>query len=181
VHQKVFVDIIESHKNYLKEGDVFDSLSMEQIKAGIQALSPFCKPERLIKFHDILNKRTSHARIVFEDPSNANNAWAALRTFDSFGIQYSDIIMNEERYANDWRRNTMGAAMGSQKWLDLKMHASTVDCVKYLKSKGYRIIASDLSDGSVSTSIWDVDWESVPVAIVMGNEERGKLVILTSF
>ena len=51
-------------------------LTAEEIKEGIAHLSPHCKPERLIKFQQVLGKRTKHARIVFENPSNANNAWA---------------------------------------------------------------------------------------------------------
>ena len=30
---------------------------------------------------------------MYENPSNANNVWASLRTFDAYGIQYIDIIM----------------------------------------------------------------------------------------
>jgi hypothetical protein len=33
---------------------------------------------------------------VYENPSNANNVWASLRTFDAYGIQFIDVIMQVE-------------------------------------------------------------------------------------
>ena len=43
--------------------------------------------------------------------------------------------------------------------------------LKSLKSKGYRIIATDLNPNSKPMK--DIDWESSPCAIVMGNELNG--------
>ena len=36
---------------------------------------------------------------MYENPSNANNVWASLRTFDAYGIQYIDIIMQVSYHA----------------------------------------------------------------------------------
>jgi len=33
----------------------------------------------------VLNQRTDNIRMVYENPSNANNIWASLRTLDTFG------------------------------------------------------------------------------------------------
>lgn len=43
----------------------------------------------------MLNDRTGNIRMVFECPTNPSNVWAALRTFDSFGIQYADVIFDD--------------------------------------------------------------------------------------
>ena len=67
--------------------------------------------------------------IVFENPANANNCWAALRTFDSFGIQNVDVIIDPEQYHNRNKRSTMTNALGAQKWLSLRQHTTTSDCL----------------------------------------------------
>lgn len=47
------------------------------------------------------------------------------------------------------------------------------DCVKALKARGYRVIASDLKPDRQPKPIQDVDWASTPVAVVFGNELVG--------
>lgn len=39
---------------------------------------------------------------MYENPSNANNVWASLRTFDAYGIQYIDIIMQVSYHAGQF-------------------------------------------------------------------------------
>lgn len=91
---------------------MWKDLSDDEVQLGISALRDFCSAERLQKMQEVLDKRTSHIRIVFENPGNANNMWAALRTFDSFGIQFTDIIIDESRYTAEWRSRTMKTALG---------------------------------------------------------------------
>lgn len=42
-----------------------------------------------------------------------------------------------------------------------------------LRAQGYRIVAADLHPGTTPKLVQQVDWASSPVAVVMGNEERG--------
>ena len=51
-------------------------------------------PQRLHKLTYVAKNRTNRVKFVFENPSNTNNVWAALRTFDSFGVHEVDIIMD---------------------------------------------------------------------------------------
>lgn len=72
----------------LRETDpLWAHLSDEQVTRGLAALRPYCTPDRLAKFDAVLAGRTDFVRFVFEHPANANNAWAALRSFDGFGLQ----------------------------------------------------------------------------------------------
>lgn len=168
--------------------DEWPSLSNQQVLHGIEELSKFCSEERLSKMNKVLNTRSGTIRFVFENPSNANNVWAALRTFDSFGIQNVDIIIDESRYAAKWRKGTMVTALGTQKWLTLRQHSKCEDCLDQLRKEGYTIIASDLQEKSISIN--QLDWktdDNLPTvetptsqtnnhqkfAIVMGNEESG--------
>jgi len=70
------------------------------------------------------------------------------------------------------RKKTMGSAMGAQKWMSLKQHATTTSCLEDLKKDGYTLIATDLSSNSVPMS--EINWRSLgPCAIIMGNELDG--------
>ena len=113
---------------------------------------------------------------------NPSNAWACLRTLDSFGIQYVDVIADPKQYTEqnmpgkpnvfNPRYKKMSTAMGSQKWLDLKQHNSTTECILDLKRNGWTIIATDLSPQAVPIS--SINFDAIgPFAIVLGNEATG--------
>lgn len=163
------------------------------MEVGISVLKEMCVPPRVERLEEVLNKRTDLVRLVFENPHNPNNMWAALRTADSFGIQYIDIIVNEE-HSPALMQRSMVQAMGSQKWLTLVQHQDSKDCIEKLRSQGYHIIASDL--GEKSRSISELKWighnvksvlqdcscqdpdneknmEQRKLAIVMGSESNG--------
>lgn len=152
---------------------LWSQLTDEEVAVGIAAVEKYCTAERKALFNKVLNTRTNHARFVFENPININNAWAALRTFDSFGLQFTDVITDTSAYraSSEWRRETMSSALGAQKWLSLRQEERTEPCLKRLKAQGYRIVASDLHTSSVS--VWDLDWNAQKTAIVLGNERDG--------
>lgn len=147
---------------HLDDGDV---------RRGIEAVSRYVTEERRRKFQKVLSARTNFARFVFENPVNVNNVWACLRTFDSFGMQYTNVISEAQSYHTSWRRQTMTQALGAQKWMSLRQEDDTAECIKRLKAAGYRIAASDLHARSVSA--YEVDWTSQKTAIVLGNENSG--------
>lgn len=156
---------------------LWSAFSDEDVQRGLSCLQPFASVDRQKKFADVLGGRTDRLRFVFENPSNANNVWAALRTFDAFGLQLTDIITNNAAYISDFRRGTMGAALGSQKWLTLREHGNTTDCLTELRASGHLLLCTDLH--STSLALPDVDWTGITkqnelkVAIVMGNEKQG--------
>jgi len=174
-------------------------LSDEQVEVGILALKASSTEGRVSKLETVLDDRTSNVRFIFEDPHNPNNLWAALRTADSFGIQFVDIIVNEG-HSPAVMQKSMVQALGSQKWLSLTQHSSTTSCLEMLKSQGYHVIASDLS--ASSKPIGSIKWRDsksvtstlnspcraqeaavtadtsassggLKIAVVMGNEKSG--------
>jgi tRNA G18 (ribose-2'-O)-methylase SpoU len=148
-----------------------DSLSDEELDRGITELSKYCSKERSERFDLILKERTSNVRMIYENPANANNVWASLRTLDAFGIQYIDVITQQSAFDSSWRRKIMQGAMGTQKWLSLQEQPDTITCIKALKRDGYRVLVSDIHESS--KSVHDIDWGAQPTAIIMGNEENG--------
>ena len=146
-------------------------MAPEQIREACSVLQGYCSPERVERLNSVLDSRTSHVRFVWEAPANANNVWAALRTLDSFGVQYADVIMDRIQYKKGWRRHTMVSAMGAQKWLSLTQHEDTTSALRKLKAEGYKIVATDL--GPTSKPMKEVNWTSSKVAVIMGNEATG--------
>ena len=50
---------------------------------------------------EVIDQRCGGARFVIENPINPSNAWACLRTLDSFGVQYVDVVMDPKFYQVD--------------------------------------------------------------------------------
>jgi hypothetical protein len=73
------------------------------------------KERRLERIDDVLRMRTRHARFLFENPSNPSNVYACLRTLDSFGIQYVDVVVTSSAYEGK-------AAMNQKRFLCAFFH-----------------------------------------------------------
>lgn len=67
-------------------------------------------------------------------------------------------------------RDNRHVSMGAEKWLDIELWNSPLECFRVLKSRGYRIATTHV--GMDAVSIYDMDW-SCPTAIVVGNEHKG--------
>ena len=148
-----------------------NTLHENEVDRGITELEKFTKKERQQRLQHVLSQRTDRVHFVFESPSNANNVWAALRSFDSFGVQNSTVVIEQHTYDGSWRREVMGSAMGTQKWLTVNEASDTHAALTKLKEDGFRVVVSDIHESS--KSVHEVDWLSQPCAIVMGNEENG--------
>jgi len=155
--------------------DIWNGLSNEQLDQSLKILSGQLSDSgrqvRLGKMQNVLANRSKRFRFAFEDISNLNNIWASLRTLDSFGIQFADIIFNLEKSKSLERGQTMSSALGTQKWLSLDTYHSPDACVTNARKLGYKVIATSLCEES--QSVFDIDWLSSPALIIFGNEERG--------
>lgn len=156
------------------------------MRRSIDALSPYVQPRRLARIDEVLRQRTRHTRFLFENPSNPSNVWACLRTLDSFGIQYVDVIVHSDSYEGKAAVNQkrgMRTAMGSAMWMTIRQFGGIGEAVRHLREEeGCLIYASDLNPAAedVRDLNWDVDLDdgsdvggTRPICIVMGNEDRG--------
>ena len=146
-------------------------LSDDDVIKGIEVVKQYVTAERQAKFKTVLDQRTNFVRFLFHNPINVNNVWACLRTFDTFGLQYTNVVTEELAYHTAWRKQTMTQALGAQKWLSLKQESDTTESLRRLKEQGYRIVATDLHESSVSAN--EVDWTAQKTVIVLGNEKVG--------
>jgi len=64
-----------------------DSTGVVSFVEAIKVLRPYLSDERRAKIDEVLAWRCGNVRFVIEDPINPSNAWACLRTLDSYGIQ----------------------------------------------------------------------------------------------
>jgi len=103
-------------------------------------LQSFLTERRRDLFKKVLDERTLHITVAVEDVYQLHNTSAVIRSCDAFGIQELHVIeeVNVKRIDRE-------IAMGAQKWVDVQRHQSTKACLRRLREKGYRIVATSLS------------------------------------
>ncbi|MFC2136762.1 TrmH family RNA methyltransferase [Bacteroidota bacterium] len=136
----------------------------------IKYLTEFITDNRIKRFNEIIQYRTRYITVVLEDIFQPHNASAVLRSCDCFGVQDVHIIENKNKY-----NINPDVALGSNKWLNLlkynKEKNNTVDAIKKIKSKGYRIIATTPHNNSVNLDEFDI--EKGKIALLFGTELNG--------
>ncbi|KAG7374513.1 SpoU rRNA methylase family protein [Nitzschia inconspicua] len=146
------------------------------IERATDVLIPFVQKKRRERIQSVLKARTRQTRFLFENPANPSNVWACLRTLDSFGIQYVDVVLQSGQYQGKAalsQKRGMRVAMGSAKWLTINNHVNTEAALQSIKQDGYHIITTDVNPKSKDIRNMDWDAPGKPICIVMGNEERG--------
>jgi tRNA (guanosine-2'-O-)-methyltransferase len=132
-------------------------------------LQGFLKDERKARFEEVLAGRTRHLTCVMENIADAHNANAVMRSCECFGIQDVHIIENGAKF-----KPAKKVLKGSHKWLSVHKYReeghNTLRCLRLLKEKGYRIVATSLEAGC--KPLHDVD-VSTPLALVFGQEHIG--------
>ncbi len=138
-------------------------------KELITYLSQFISETRRSKFDTVLDYRTRHITIALEDLYQPHNASAVLRSCDIFGIQDIHIIENKNAYTVN-----KDIALGAPKWLNLhryrKAENNSFDCIKKLKTQGYRIVATTPHEEDCNLEDLPVD---KPLALFFGTELTG--------
>lgn len=130
----------------------------------ISVLEPWLTQERIKKIGEVLQNRTYTVVPVLDGLYDVGNMNAVLRTSEAFGFQSVHIIETSTKY-----RKANRVAQGAEKWLDIFRWKNPLDCVSYLKEKGYRICATSLDS---QETINEIDFLT-PTAIVFGNEHEG--------
>lgn len=135
----------------------------------IEYLEQFAHENRVELFKNNIEERTNFITLVLEDIYHAQNASAAIRTCDCFGVQTMHVIENR----NEFNLHT-GITLGSANWVDLERYNqeehNTKTALQHLKKQGYKIVATTpLPD---TKSLYDLELDK-PIALVLGNEHNG--------
>jgi tRNA (guanosine-2'-O-)-methyltransferase len=136
----------------------------------ITYLSGFITPRRKQLMDEVLEKRTRYITVSLEDIYQSHNASAVIRTCECLGIQDVHVIENKNRY-----QVNPDVVLGAAKWITLNRYNKTVyntpAVVDHLRKKGYRIVATSLSDKAVQLDQFDLG--KGKVAIFFGTELTG--------
>lgn len=121
---------------------------------------------RLERIDKVMKQRKSDLALVLENLSEDLNISAILRTAEGFGVGLVYIIHPKGVKP----KLSMQASSGAIKWLSIKYYTSTTTCLKLLKKKGFKVIAS-VVDPKASL-LWEQSFRG-KVAIMVGNEAHG--------
>ena len=104
--------------------------------------------------------------IVLDGITDTRNFGAIGRTADCAGV---DAIVIPERNSVSVTPDAMKTSAGGLLYVPVCREKSTLEAVKFLKANGYRVVGATEKGARDYT---EADY-TVPVAIVMGNEETG--------
>lgn len=129
------------------------------------ALGEFITDQRRDRIESVLAGRTTGIATVVEGSINTGNVSAIMRTAEAFGFLPFHVIRTESKFKNSAR-----SSQGSDKWLDLHLWDSSVECIAFLKKTDYQIVATSLDERATPISTVDFSRRS---AIIVGNEADG--------
>lgn len=118
---------------------------------------------RRARVRAVLEDRLSSLVVVCETVRRRHNVSAILRSAEGFGIHEVHLVTGEFRPSR-------GAARGAERWVDLRMHAETSQCVGELKARGFDLWVADLAEDACGPDDVPVDR---PIAVLFGAEMSG--------
>lgn len=142
---------------------VRDNLQVH-FKLVMDTIGPLLTADRLAKIDRVVAGRNFSNAVVLEGIYDRGNISAVMRTAEAFGFVNFHIIETQEKF-KEAKRVTQGA----DKWTEVKKWKTTSECIKDLKKRGHKIVATSLE---ASKPIDEIDW-TVPTALVLGNEKDG--------
>lgn len=137
--------------------------------AVLKELYDIITPNKRELFDRIAAERTRFMTVVLENVYQEHNASAVLRSCDCFGIQTLNVIEKDNQY-----KVQRDIALGAGRWVDLynfdRGENPSLDCIRTLKAKGYKIVATTPHEKDVSVTEMNIQ---EPFALVFGTERRG--------
>ena len=122
--------------------------------------------KRIEKIKAVVSKRQPSLKIILENIHDPHNVSAILRTCDAAGVPKVSLLYNIESFPKIRKKSSASAF----KWIEREKFKSVEECFKQLRSEGYKIYASSISEGA--KDLYEIDFTEKS-AIVMGNEHRG--------
>jgi tRNA (guanosine-2'-O-)-methyltransferase len=138
---------------------------MKSLAAYAEVLAPWVSDARRARIDAVLRERTRTVVPVCEGIYDQGNINAVLRSAESLGFQSVHVIETGERFKRSNR-----ISQGADKWLDVHRHAGLRAGLQSLRSQGYRILATTLSEKARPLADFDFTQRT---AIVFGNEKEG--------
>jgi len=124
-------------------------------------------PERQARFLTVLHKRQNDLTVVLENVFDPHNISAVMRTCDAVGIQEIYVLNTKIARHKKWGVKSSASA---EKWLTVRQFTDLSECLREIRSKYSRILATHLSGGT--SDLYDLDLTE-STALVFGNEHDG--------
>nr|WP_267506200.1 RNA methyltransferase [Borreliella afzelii] len=131
----------------------------------IDVLSEFITDEKKARIEEVLSRRTNYLTFVLEDIVQSHNASATIRTGEILGL--SDIYVIDKN--NKYTLNP-DITLGSSQWINLNKYKNAKFAIDRLKSDGYSIVATSLSEQSVNLENFPINNK---MAVFFGTELTG--------
>lgn len=143
-----------------------NNITLEQAAQQITYLSEFILPERFATLKRAVENRTDYMTLLAENMFHPQNASALVRHCEAFGVQNLHTVETLCTF-----NPNVNIVRGTDKWIDIHRHPSTLDAIKSLKAEGYRIVATSPHRQSCTPESFDVT--KGKFAIVLGTEKTG--------
>ncbi len=126
----------------------------------------FKTEKRKNKIVSVIKSRQKSLRLVIENIHDPHNVSAIFRTCDAVGVPKVSLVYTVEKFPKIGKKSSASAF----KWVEKEKFKSIKECYDSLRSEGYAVYSSTISEGAVS--LYDLDLKG-KIAIVLGNEHRG--------
>ena len=110
--------------------------------------------------------------VVLDNVRSLNNIGSVFRTSDAFRVEHIALCGIT---ATPPHREIHKTALGAEESVAWSYHEDTVECVKGLKARGYKVYTVEIAHDSVKLGMRNEELgiDGQPVAIVFGNEIEG--------
>ena len=122
-------------------------------------------PRRFERIKNVLNCRMKNLTVLVEAVNKPHNLSAILRTCDAAGGFEANFISEKDKV-----KTFNSTAQGSQKWVKLNNHETTISAVSELKKKGFKLYGTTLNERSTDYRNFDY---SENTCFVLGAEKWG--------
>lgn len=128
--------------------------------------------QREQKIRAVIRQSQPDLTVVLENIFDPLNISAVLRSCDAVGVREVFVIYTKKYL--DKRGLVLGkrTSGGTFKWIDVYAFDDLENCVRQVRARYGRILATSLGLGEQSKSLYDLDL-SQPTALLFGNEDEG--------
>ncbi|MFM7636052.1 MAG: tRNA (guanosine(18)-2'-O)-methyltransferase TrmH [Cyanobacteriota bacterium] len=122
-------------------------------------------PRRFERLKAVLDRRMGDLTVLLEQVDKPHKLSAILRSCDAVGALEAHVVSLPGRL-----RTFNSTAQGSQKWVPLHPHASSLEALQALRAQGFRLFGTHLTVEAVDYRQCDF---TGPTAFVLGAEKWG--------
>ena len=100
----------------------------------LEKIGPLLTEDRVKKIEKVVAQRNFDTAVVLESIYDRGNISAVMRSAEGLGFGNFHVIETQEKFKESAR-----VTQGADKWVEVHKWKSTTDCVRSLKSNGYKI------------------------------------------